>query len=315
MREVSTFVYDSTPPWANDPFFRRGYSAPTISAELADPGAPGAASRPARRGRRAQKYKAGLEVAKAQSQARVRRRDPRRLRHRHRPGRALPGLLRAPGARDDGGLGPHADAGARVGHGQRRRVLGQAGPGRHDRARRRRRPARADRATRSTPSPTRAPSTPSTSAGGRSTPRRRSALVSRAPEQLRHVGHRRAQVGVRRRGQRRRGRARRTRRRCSSARRRWRRRRRSSAVSPTLATAASADDARRLPSRGRSRYGAGRPAATSSPQTTASTTSRQPSSASRCVVSARSKPVLSATLHARARAAPAITVGRAGDRR
>jgi imidazolonepropionase-like amidohydrolase len=63
MREVSTFVYDSTPPWINDPFFRRGYSA-EIAAELADPArqarfkaSPGWAQ--------GQKYKAGLEVAKA----------------------------------------------------------------------------------------------------------------------------------------------------------------------------------------------------------------------------------------------------------
>ena len=62
MREVSTFVYDSTPPWANDPFFRRGYPA-EISAALADPGrqekfkaSPAYAQ--------GQKYKAGLEVAK-----------------------------------------------------------------------------------------------------------------------------------------------------------------------------------------------------------------------------------------------------------
>lgn len=63
MREVSTFVYDSTPAWANDPFFRRGYGA-DLTAELADPGrqakfkaSPGFAQ--------GQKYKAGLDVAKA----------------------------------------------------------------------------------------------------------------------------------------------------------------------------------------------------------------------------------------------------------
>lgn len=62
MREVSTFVYDSTPPWANDPFFRRGYGA-DLSAALADPGrqekfkaSPAFAQ--------GQKYEAGLEVAK-----------------------------------------------------------------------------------------------------------------------------------------------------------------------------------------------------------------------------------------------------------
>ncbi len=63
MREVSTFVYDSTPPWVNDPFFRRGYSA-EISAELADP-ARQARRRASPASAQGQKYKAGLEVAKA----------------------------------------------------------------------------------------------------------------------------------------------------------------------------------------------------------------------------------------------------------
>ena len=90
MREVSTFVYDSTPSWANDPFFRRGYSA-EISAALADPGrqekfkaSPAYAQ--------GQKYKAGLEVAKAQPQARVRRRHPRSP---SAPTPARPGASRA----------------------------------------------------------------------------------------------------------------------------------------------------------------------------------------------------------------------------
>ena len=63
MREVSTFVYDSTPSWANDAFFRRGYAA-DISTELADPGrqAKFKASPAYAQGL---KYKAGLEVAKA----------------------------------------------------------------------------------------------------------------------------------------------------------------------------------------------------------------------------------------------------------
>ncbi|MBK5257893.1 MAG: amidohydrolase family protein [Vicinamibacteria bacterium] len=62
MREVSTFVYDSAPPWTKDPFFHRGYSE-EISAELEDPArharikaSPGWAQ--------GQKYKAGLEVAR-----------------------------------------------------------------------------------------------------------------------------------------------------------------------------------------------------------------------------------------------------------
>ncbi len=63
MREVSTFVYDTTPPWVNDPFFRRGYGA-DISAELSDAGrqAKFKASNAYAQGL---KYKAGLEVAKA----------------------------------------------------------------------------------------------------------------------------------------------------------------------------------------------------------------------------------------------------------
>ncbi len=63
MREVSTFVYEATPSWVNDPFFRRGYGA-DISAELSDAGrqAKFTASNAYAQGL---KYKAGLEVAKA----------------------------------------------------------------------------------------------------------------------------------------------------------------------------------------------------------------------------------------------------------
>jgi imidazolonepropionase-like amidohydrolase len=62
MREVSTFVYDSTPSWAHDPFFRRGYSA-DVSAELADP-ARHARIKASPAWAQGQKYRAGLEVAK-----------------------------------------------------------------------------------------------------------------------------------------------------------------------------------------------------------------------------------------------------------
>ena len=62
MREVSTFVYDSAPAWANDPFFRRGYGA-EVSAELADP-ARHALIKASPAWAQGQKYKAGLEVAK-----------------------------------------------------------------------------------------------------------------------------------------------------------------------------------------------------------------------------------------------------------
>jgi imidazolonepropionase-like amidohydrolase len=63
MREVSTFVYDSTPPWTTDPFFRRGYSA-AVAAELADP-ARHARIKASPAWEQGQKYKAGLQVAKA----------------------------------------------------------------------------------------------------------------------------------------------------------------------------------------------------------------------------------------------------------
>jgi imidazolonepropionase-like amidohydrolase len=63
MREISTFVYDSTPPWANDPFFRRVY-AREISAELRDPGRQ-ARFKASPAWAQGQKYRAGLEVAKA----------------------------------------------------------------------------------------------------------------------------------------------------------------------------------------------------------------------------------------------------------
>lgn len=63
MREVSTFVYESTPPWASDPFFLRGYSK-EISAEISDP-ARQARFRASPAWAAGQKYKAGLEVAKA----------------------------------------------------------------------------------------------------------------------------------------------------------------------------------------------------------------------------------------------------------
>jgi imidazolonepropionase-like amidohydrolase len=63
MREVSTFVYDRTPTWADDPFFRRGYPA-EVSTDLADP-ARQARIRTSPAWEQGQKYKAGLEIAKA----------------------------------------------------------------------------------------------------------------------------------------------------------------------------------------------------------------------------------------------------------
>jgi len=62
MREVSTFVYESTPPWADDPFFRRGYPA-EIAAEISDP-ARQARIKASPAWAQGQKYKTALEVAK-----------------------------------------------------------------------------------------------------------------------------------------------------------------------------------------------------------------------------------------------------------
>jgi len=61
-REISTFIYDTTPPWVDDPFFVKGVTAEII-AQLKDPkrqeqirNSPG--------WKAGQQYKAGLEVAK-----------------------------------------------------------------------------------------------------------------------------------------------------------------------------------------------------------------------------------------------------------
>jgi imidazolonepropionase-like amidohydrolase len=63
MREVSTFAYESTPAWADDPFFRRGYGE-AVAAEMRDAGRQ-AKFRASPGWAQGQKYKAGLEVAKA----------------------------------------------------------------------------------------------------------------------------------------------------------------------------------------------------------------------------------------------------------
>ena len=62
MREVSTFVYESTPSWVDDPFFRRGYSS-DIAAALKDP-ARQTRFRASPAFAQGQKYKTALEVAK-----------------------------------------------------------------------------------------------------------------------------------------------------------------------------------------------------------------------------------------------------------
>ncbi len=61
-RELSTFIYDSTPPWVNDPFFVKGVDQ-SIVAQLSDPGRQ-AQIRSSNAWKAGQQYKAGLEVAK-----------------------------------------------------------------------------------------------------------------------------------------------------------------------------------------------------------------------------------------------------------
>jgi imidazolonepropionase-like amidohydrolase len=58
MREVSTFVYESTPPFFSDPFFLQ-HAEPTQVARFTDPKEQAAM----RTSASAQRYKAGLEVA------------------------------------------------------------------------------------------------------------------------------------------------------------------------------------------------------------------------------------------------------------
>ena len=61
-REISTFIYDATPAWVDDPFFVKGVT-PEIVAQLKDP----KRQEQIRNGagwRAGQQYKAGLEVAK-----------------------------------------------------------------------------------------------------------------------------------------------------------------------------------------------------------------------------------------------------------
>lgn len=61
-REISTFIYDATPAWLDDPFFVKGVS-PDIVAQLKDPTRQ-AQIRNSAGWKAGQQYKAGLEVAK-----------------------------------------------------------------------------------------------------------------------------------------------------------------------------------------------------------------------------------------------------------
>jgi imidazolonepropionase-like amidohydrolase len=61
-REISTFIYDSTPTWVNDPFFVKGVDK-GIVAQLSDPSRQ-AQFKASNAWKSGQQYKAGLEVAK-----------------------------------------------------------------------------------------------------------------------------------------------------------------------------------------------------------------------------------------------------------
>ncbi len=99
-REISTFIYDSTPPWVDDPFFLKG-AEKGVPEQLKDP-------------KRQEQIRnsAGVEVGTAvQGQPRSGKEEPQDARrsrrahrdgHRHRPAGPLPGILRTPRARDDG---------------------------------------------------------------------------------------------------------------------------------------------------------------------------------------------------------------------
>ena len=68
-REISTFIYDSTPSWANDPFFVKGVDQ-SIVAQISDPNRQ-AQIRSSNAWKAGQQYKAGLEVAKRNLKALV----------------------------------------------------------------------------------------------------------------------------------------------------------------------------------------------------------------------------------------------------
>ncbi len=116
-REISTFIYDAAPAWVDDPFFTKGVDK-DIPAQLKDPKRH-EQMRNSAGWKAGQQYKVGLEVAKTQSQDARRPGRPHRVRHRHRAAGAVPGILRASRARDDGRRRPDADAGDRVGHRRR----------------------------------------------------------------------------------------------------------------------------------------------------------------------------------------------------
>ena len=135
-REISTFIYDATPSWVDDPFFLKG-AEKGVPEQLKDPKRQ-EQIRNSDGWKAGQQYKAGLEVAKTQPEDAGRSRRAHRVGHRHRPAGTVPGILRAPRARDDGRCRPDADAGARVGDRRRRAVPPQGRRNRHARRRARR---------------------------------------------------------------------------------------------------------------------------------------------------------------------------------
>ena len=99
MREVSTFVYESTPAFFSDPLFLK-YADPQTDRQRSRSRPRQAADARAARPRSATRSRSKSPNRNLKKLSRRRRHD--RDGHRHRPAGALPGLLRADGARDDG---------------------------------------------------------------------------------------------------------------------------------------------------------------------------------------------------------------------
>ncbi len=97
MREVSTFVYESTPAWFSDPLFLK--HADMAAVERAEGAGAAAGDGEQQVGAALQGRPRGREP---ESQEAVGCRRDDRDGHRHRPAGAVPGLLRADGAGDDG---------------------------------------------------------------------------------------------------------------------------------------------------------------------------------------------------------------------
>ena len=124
-RDLSVFVYESTPAFFSDPFFLRGKSLyGRQMTQLSDP----AQQEKTRNSQEAQDDQEGARAGKPQLENPVGCRRGNRDGHRHgrEPDRPLAGLLRARGARDDGEGGYDADAGSHR-RDERRREGDEAG--------------------------------------------------------------------------------------------------------------------------------------------------------------------------------------------